>query len=49
MRLSQKQKTFSQFFSKVLKFRLNFEDFKKKKTLIATLFSILRTPKNAVK
>ena len=36
--LSQKQKTFSEFFSAFLKFTLNFADFQKKMTLIAHLF-----------
>ena len=31
MQLSQKQKTFSEFFSAFLKSKLNFEDFQKKK------------------
>ena len=36
--LSQKQKTFSQFFSAFLKSTLNFEYFQKKMTLIADVF-----------
>ena len=36
--LSQKQKTFSQFFSAFLKSTLNFADFQKKMTLIADVF-----------
>ena len=36
--LSQKQKTFSQFFSAFLKSTLNFESFQKKMTLIADVF-----------
>ena len=41
--LSQKQKTFSQFFCAFLKSTLNFEHFEKKMTLIADVF-----PKNTV-
>ena len=44
--LSQKQKTFSQFFSAFLKSTLNFEHFQKKDTLIAELFPKLPSPKN---
>ena len=36
--LSQKQKTFSQFFSAFLKSTLNFEHFEKKINLIADIF-----------
>ena len=36
--LSQKQKTFSRFFSDFLKSTLNFEHFQKKMTLIADVF-----------
>ena len=36
--LSQKQKTFSQFFSPFLKSTLNFEHFEKKMALIADVF-----------
>ena len=36
--LSQKQKTFSQFFSPFLKSTLNFEHFQKKLNLIADIF-----------
>ena len=36
--LSQKQKTFSQFFSPFLKSTLNFEHFEKKINLIADIF-----------
>ena len=36
--LSQKQKTFSQFFPAFLKSTLNFEHFQKKMTLIADVF-----------
>ena len=50
MQLSQKKKTFSQFFSKFLKSTFNFEHFQtKKKTLIADVFPKLRTPKNIVR
>ena len=44
--LSQKQKTFSQFFSAFLKSTLNFERFQKKMTLIADVFPKLPSPKN---
>ena len=43
--LSQKRKTFSQFFSAFLKSTLNFEHFQKKMTLIAELFPKLPSPK----
>ena len=43
--LSQKQKTFSQFFSAFLKSTLNFERFQKKMTLIADVFLKLPSPK----
>ena len=43
--LSQKRKTFSQFFSAFLKSTLNFEHFQKKITLIAELFPKLPSPK----
>ena len=46
MQLSQKEKTFSQLLAPFLKPRLNFEHFQKKMTLIADVFSKLRTPKN---
>ena len=49
MQLSQKQKTFSRFFSAFLKSSLNFKHFEKKRmTLIAEVFPKLRTPKNMV-
>ena len=50
MQLSQKQKTFSQFFSAFLKSTLNLEHFPKKKktTLPAEVFPKLQTPKNMV-
>ena len=48
--LSEKQKTFSQFFSAILKSILNFENFgKKKMTLIADIFPKLWTPKNVIR
>ena len=43
--LSQKQKTFSEFFSAFLKSTLNFEHFQKKMTLIADVFPKLPSPK----
>ena len=43
--LSQKQKTFSGFFSPFLKSTLSFEHFQKKKTLIADVFPKLPSPK----
>ena len=45
MQLSQKQKTFLQFFTAFLKCNWNFERFEKKMTLIAFVFSKLRTAK----
>ena len=47
--LSQKQKTFSQFFSAFLKCTLNFELFQKKMTLIADVFPKLPCPKKNIK
>ena len=47
--LSQKQKTFSQFFSAFLKSTLNFEHFQKKMTLIADVFSKLPSPKKVIR
>ena len=47
--LSQKQKTFSQFFSPFSKFTLNFEYFQKKMTLIADVFPKLPSPKKVIK
>ena len=44
MQLSQKQKTFSQFFAAFLKSSLNFKHFEKKMTLIAFVFWKLSTP-----
>ena len=50
MRLTQKQKTFSEFFSAFLKSRSNFEHIQKKKmTLIANVFPKLRVSKNPVR
>ena len=49
MHLSQKQKTFSYFFSACLKSSLNFEPFQEKMTLIADLCPKLRTPKNLLR
>ena len=46
--LSQKQKTFSQFFSAFLKSTLNFEHFQKKMTLIADVFPKLLSPKKVI-
>ena len=45
MQLSQRQKTFLQFFTAFLKCNWNFERFEKKMTLIAFVFSKLRTAK----
>ena len=42
MRLSEKQKEFSEFFSPILKSRLNFEYFQKKMTYTAYIFLKLR-------
>ena len=47
--LSQKQKTFSEFFSPFLKSTLNFERFQKKMTLIADVFPKLPSPKKVVR
>ena len=47
--LSQKQKTFSQFFSAFLKSTLNFEHFQKKMTLIADVFSKLPSLKKVIR
>ena len=43
--LSQKQKTFSEFFSRFLKSTLNFEHFEKKINLIADIFPKLPSTK----
>ena len=45
MQLSQKQKTFSQFLTVILKSRLTFEYFEKKMTLIAFVLRKLWSPK----
>ena len=47
--LSQKEKTFSQFFSPFLKSTLNFEHFQKKMTLIADVFPKLPSPKKVIR
>ena len=47
--LSQKQKTFSEFFSGFLKSTLNFERFQKKMTLIADVFPKLPSPKKVIR
>ena len=48
MQLSEKPKTFSEFFIEVLEFTLNFEHFEKKMTLIAQVFLKLMTPKDVL-
>ena len=47
--LSQKQKTFSQFFSAFLKDTLSFEHFQKKMTLIADVSPKLASPKKVIR
>ena len=47
--LSQKQKTFFEFFSAFLKSTLNFEHFQKKMTLIADVFPKLASPKKGIR
>ena len=47
--LSQKQKTFSEFFSPFLKSTLNFEHFQKKINLIADVFPKLSSPKIVIR
>ena len=47
--ISQKQKTFSQFFSAFLKFTLNLKSFKKKMTLTADVFPKLPSPKKVTR
>ena len=47
--LSQKQKTFSQFFSPFLKSTLNFEHFQKKIKLIVDVFPKLPYPKIVIR
>ena len=49
MRVSRKEKTFSDFFSAFLKSSLHFECLKKKMTLIAEVFPKLHTLKNVVR
>ena len=49
IRLSQKKKTFSQFFSAFLKSTLNFELFQKKMTLTADVFPKLPSPKKVLR
>ena len=49
MKLSQKPKTFSEFFFALLKSILNFTHFPKNVTLIADGFPKLRAPKNVVR
>ena len=49
MHLSEKQKTFSEFFCAFFKSILNFELFQKKMTHIGYVFLKLRTPKDVVR
>ena len=49
IRLSEKEKTFSDFFSAFLKSTLNFEHFPKKMSLIADVFPKLPSPKMVIK
>ena len=49
MHLSQKQKTFSTFFSVFFKYTLNFENFEEKMLLIAYVFPKLRTPQDVIR
>ena len=49
MQVYHKQKTFSSFFSTLLKSRLNFQHFQKNLTLITNVFPKLRTRKEALK
>ena len=49
MHLSQKKNIFSQFFSAFFQSALNFEHFQKKMTLIAYVFSKLRTTKDVLR
>ena len=49
MRLSQKQKIFSEFFSAFFKSALNFEHFQKNMTLIAYVFPKLPTTKDVLR
>ena len=47
--LSQKQKNFSEFFFAFFEFGLNFEQFQKKMTLIASVFPKLPTTKHVLR
>ena len=47
--LSQKQKTFSEFFSSFLKSTLNFEHFQMAMTLMAHVYSKLPSPKKVIR
>ena len=47
--LSQKQKSFSEFFSPFLKSTLNFEHFQKEMTVIADVFPKLLSPKKVIR
>ena len=47
--LSQKQKTFSEFFSAFLKSTLNFKHFQKKMIVIADVFPKLPSPKKVIR
>ena len=47
--LSQKQQTFSEFFSPFLKSTLNFENFQKNLNLIADVFPKLPSPENVIR
>ena len=47
--LSEKKKTFSQFFSRFLKSKLHFEHFQEKMTLIADVFPKLPSPKRVIR
>ena len=47
--VSQKQKTFSEFFAGFPKSTLNFENLQKKNNLIADVFPKLRTPQKVIR
>ena len=47
--LSEKQNSFSEFFSAILESALNFKDFQRKMTLLALVFPKLQTPKDALR
>ena len=49
IRLSQKQKTFSEFFSAFLKSTLNFEHFQKKMIFLADVFLKLPSPNKVIR